>query len=57
MDVPGSGYVRTDERVGGRELAAVQTVAHGPDFDQPVHNGEEAGYFSVEGEKRDVGNP
>jgi hypothetical protein len=47
--------MRIDELLEGGLFATVQSKAYRTDFDQPVHDREEAGGLSVKGEKGEVG--
>jgi hypothetical protein len=55
QDVRGNGHLRIDELLKGSQVAAVEAKAHSSYFDEAVHNREEAGGLSVEGEKGEVG--
>ena len=55
LDVRGNGYVRIDELFESGQLTAVQSKAHGPYFDQPMHNREETSGLSIESHKGDIG--
>jgi hypothetical protein len=49
-----NGYLRIDELFESGELTAVQSKAHGPYFDQPMHNREETSGLSIEGHNSDI---
>ena len=54
LDLGGNEYVRIDELFESGQLTAVQSKAHGPYFDQPMHNREETSGLSIEGHNSDI---
>jgi hypothetical protein len=55
LDIRGNRYVRINERLEDRQLVAVRSKAHSSYFDEAVHDREEAGGLSVEGDIGDIG--
>ena len=50
-----NGDLRIDKMLEVGQFATVQSKAHGPYFDQPMHNREETSGLSIEGHKSDIG--
>ena len=55
LDVLGNGNLRIDEALEGGQFAIVQSKTYSADFDQSMHNREQAGGFGVKGQKVDIG--